>query len=166
MKTWQDIEGWFDFQDIYDKAVENAKDGDLFVEIGVYKGKSTCYMLEKIRESGKEIYFSAIDNFSMSPMQEAASNIYQCGFGGGELFELISEESDKAAKKFSNKSVSFLFIDGDHEYNAVVKDLEAWLPKMENGATIAGHDYQYVKNAVEEVLGDVQVSKSSWYKKL
>lgn len=164
MKNWQDIEGWFDFQDIYDLAVDSAKDGDIFVEIGVYKAKSTCYMLEKIKQSGKNITFFAVDDFSMSSKNEAIASILECGFGITDV-KLKQENSDTFAKSFSKKSVSFCFIDGNHEYSQVKKDLQAWIPKIKPNGIIAGHDYEYVKKAVHEILGEVEISHSSWFKK-
>ena len=40
IKTWQDIPGFFDFADIYDQAVDEAKDGDTLIEVGAFLGKS------------------------------------------------------------------------------------------------------------------------------
>ena len=53
--------------------------------------------------------------------------------------------------------VDMVFIDGNHEYEAVVADLRAWLPKARR--LICGHDYgnaEYpgVKKAVDEMFGD------------
>jgi hypothetical protein len=59
--TWEDIPGWFNFQDVYDQAVAEAREGDTLVEVGSYLGKSTAYMAQKIRESGKTVNFFAVD---------------------------------------------------------------------------------------------------------
>lgn len=55
--------------------------------------------------------------------------------------------------------VDMVFIDGDHEYESVIADIEAWLPKTRR--LICGHDYSNadggypgVKQAVDEVFGD------------
>ena len=163
--TWEQIDGWFDFEMIYDAAVDAAVDGDVFVEIGVYKGKSTCYLLDKIKQSGKAIGLIAIDNFTMCSSNEVRNNIKKCGLESS-LITIIESDSDKAAEMFSNKSVKFCFIDGSHEYEQVKKDLQAWLPKIESNGLIAGHDYEYVKVAVHDVLGDnIVVYGSSWVKK-
>lgn len=52
--------------------------------------------------------------------------------------------------------VDMVFIDGDHHYESVVADLDAWLPKTRR--LICGHDYYdtdewKVKQAVDERFG-------------
>ena len=60
----------------------------------------------------------------------------------------------------------FVFIDADHTYSNVKRDIEAWRKAMQgvrnkpvSGATLAGHDYYFggVCKAVQEVLGDVEI---------
>ena len=53
--------------------------------------------------------------------------------------------------------VDMVFLDGDHEYEAVVADITAWLPKTRK--LLCGHDYNVaefpdVAKAVDETLGD------------
>jgi hypothetical protein len=56
-------------------------------------------------------------------------------------------------------------LDGDHGYEAVRADIDAWLPKMKPGAVLSGDDYLWpgVKQAVHERFGDrvVPVIKSN-----
>jgi len=160
--NYQEIDGWFDFEDIYDKAVESANDNDFFVEIGVYKGKSTCYMAQKIKNSGKKILFFAVDTFEMGTEDEASENIIKCGLEGYAI--LVKSVGHTLAESFPDKSVAFIFIDGSHEYDYVVKDIQAWLPKLKPTGVMAGHDYEYVRKAVNDTLGNVAQSKSSWIK--
>lgn len=58
------------------------------------------------------------------------------------------------APQVPDKSLGLLYLDGDHSYAAVMKDLKAWFPKVAAGGVIAGHDYlmpQYgVRKAVLE----------------
>jgi hypothetical protein len=57
-------------------------------------------------------------------------------------------------------TVDMVFIDGDHEYDSVIADIDAWLPKARK--LICGHDYTWdrhsgypgVKRAVDEKFGD------------
>ena len=154
---WKTVEGWFDFQSIYDAAVEDAKDGDIFVEVGVFKGKSLCYLAAKIKESGKRIKLFGIDLFVQgSEIGEVRSNISQAG--GSEFCEVIQCDSARAAGMFRDQACTFVFIDAKHEYEFVKRDIEAWLPKVKPGGTIAGHDFKAqdwpgVVKAVEEVFG-------------
>ena len=65
-KNYTEIEGWCEDEitTLYDRAISEARDGSVFVELGCYKGKSTCYMIDAIKRSGKRISFYVIDNFS------------------------------------------------------------------------------------------------------
>lgn len=56
-------------------------------------------------------------------------------------FKLIRECSVKAASLFDDESIDCIFVDGDHRYEAVLKDLEAWLPKLKTGGLMIGDDY-------------------------
>ena len=37
---YKDIQNWFNYESVFDRAIRNAKDGAKFVEIGVWKGGS------------------------------------------------------------------------------------------------------------------------------
>lgn len=56
-------------------------------------------------------------------------------------FDYLRTDSVKAAKHFSDDSLEAVFIDADHRYEHVRRDLAAWLPKVKPGGLVAGHDY-------------------------
>ena len=60
--SWRQVPGWFDFDDVYREAVDRAPpSGAHFVEVGVLYGRSTLFMADAIRASGKKIIFDAVD---------------------------------------------------------------------------------------------------------
>jgi len=66
--------------------------------------------------------------------------------------------SAEAADSFPSESLSFVYIDGNHKYEAVRNDLRLWLPKIMVGGRISGHDYKEkshmdVVRAVNSVFG-------------
>ena len=66
--------------------------------------------------------------------------------------------STAAAKAFSDNSLDFVYIDGNHAFEYVVADLAAWIPKVRPGGIIAGHDFRKLKHfhhyhIVEAVTG-------------
>jgi len=64
IKSYKDVPGWInDAEFIYEEMVNQANDGDHFVEIGVFLGQSTTRMCELMRDSKKNIKFDAIDIF-------------------------------------------------------------------------------------------------------
>jgi predicted O-methyltransferase YrrM len=89
--------------------------------------------------------------------------------GCNHFVELIKSDSCSAASLFENESLDFVFIDGNHWYDYVKKDIEAWLPKIKKGGIISGHDYEEngVSTAVREIFGNsakaFKESPSCWY---
>lgn len=46
-----------------------------------------------------------------------------------------------AAIQIPDSSLDFVYIDGRHDYESVMQDLETFLPKVRRGGIVAGHDY-------------------------
>lgn len=69
-------------------------------------------------------------------------------------FQLIKQHSHKAVDSVPNK-VDFVFIDADHSYEFVKRDIQTWFHKVNKGGIIGGHDYGHksfkgVKHVVDE----------------
>jgi predicted O-methyltransferase YrrM len=64
-----------------------------------------------------------------------------------------------AAKQFSDGYFDTVFLDGNHYYEAVLADIEAWLPKIAADGALCGHDYHFatVRKAVIKKLGNVEI---------
>lgn len=54
---------------------------------------------------------------------------------------LIEGDSVASAAEVPDGSLDFVFIDADHSYEAVRRDIEAWRGKVRQGGWIGGHDY-------------------------
>ena len=50
-------------------------------------------------------------------------------------------DSEKAADMFPDEYFDFIYIDADHSYEGVVRDLKAWWPKIKKGGLFCGDDY-------------------------
>ena len=60
-----------------------------------------------------------------------------------------------------------MYLDGDHQTDAVVADIDAWKPKIRKGGILAGHDInmEKVHNALKQRLMGVTAkvfTDSSW----
>ena len=163
---WENLEGVFTFQILYSNMVQQFPSDSVFVEIGVWKGKSAVYMAEKIKESRKKINFWAVDVFNgMNENPEdkdiKAGTLLKTYYKNiepvKEFIQTLIGDSKELYTKFEDDSIDFLFIDGDHRYEGIKKDLQLWFPKIKNGGIIAGHDYEEpscgVKRAVDEYFG-------------
>jgi hypothetical protein len=67
--------------------------------------------------------------------------------------------SEEAVLKFADGQLDFVYIDAQHQYEAVRDDILRWAPKVKVGGYLAGHDYidgarpqgvYGVKSAVDE----------------
>lgn len=165
--VYTDIEGYFDYADMYDKAVDESPSGSVLVEVGVYLGRSIVYLANKVRESGKQIKIVGVDNFKYSSRAQLEYNLQACGVD--DLVRLVESDSDIAAGQFADKSLAFVFIDADHSYEAVKKDVMAWRGKVEPGGILAGHDRvrECVDKALRETLGEFNtIGPLAWWVRL
>jgi len=56
--------------------------------------------------------------------------------------KLLRMSFDEALPRFHDESIDILHIDGLHTYDAVLHDLETWMPKVRAGGIILMHDTQ------------------------
>lgn len=59
----------------------------------------------------------------------------------GERHELRLMTSMEAVKQFANDSLDFAYIDGNHAFDYVLKDIINWWDKIKPGGLIGGHDF-------------------------
>jgi predicted O-methyltransferase YrrM len=175
-----EIYGYCNFVDIYQNVINQATPDSTFVEIGTMAGLSTAWMTFFIAQSRKPINFYSIDplpdvdgddSFNLYG-QEFDVSMYKLFIRNMKSLRLLSLvnhlriKSIEAVGLFDDESVDFLFLDGDHSTEAVVADLEAWLPKMKKTSLVAGHDYDWktVKDAVHQVLSGQEIIShgTSW----
>lgn len=176
------IPSMFHFADVYDEAVDEAADGASFVEVGCWLGESSSHMARRIKDSGKSIEFYCIDTWKGSNGVGWMMPIVKRY--GGDLFPAwlermrkdgvaehaipMQQPSVQAAREFGAASLDFVFIDGDHAYEEVLKDIDAWLPKVKPGGLLAGDDYDQsshpgVVKAVDGRFGDrIERKGRSW----
>lgn len=59
---------------------------------------------------------------------------------------IVRKFSAEAAADVPDRSLDFVYIDGNHVYDAVIEDLTLWAPKVRAGGIVAGHDYRVFEN--------------------
>jgi hypothetical protein len=167
---FQRIDGWFNYISIYAYAVEQAEDGDHFVEVGAWKGKSTSFMAVEIANSGKQIKFDVVDTWKGS-LEHQDNELVKADALYNHFLENMKPvegfytprrmTSLEAADTYEDNSLTFVMLDASHEYEDVKKDILAWLPKVQSGGILSGDDYHHtwpgVMQAVQELLPDVQI---------
>jgi predicted O-methyltransferase YrrM len=117
------------------------------VEVGVYEGRFSKLMLERCdldMLSSIDPWLNADGDFDDVVYEKAVTRLapYE------DHSKLIIDRSPEAAHAFEDKSLDFVFIDGEHSYEATKADMEAWLPKVKPGGILAGHDYANRGNSI------------------
>lgn len=73
------------------------------------------------------------------------------------------------AERVKDNSLDFIFIDADHAYESVVKDIQAWTPKLKPNGMISGHDTHFVGvlQAINELIPEWKAAGMDhvWYAK-
>jgi len=89
----------------------------------------------------------------------------------GRNIRIIERPSEEVFKEFPDKTFSFVYIDGGHDYHSVIQDIRNYYPKIKDEGFIGGHDYGSadplcagVKQAVDEAFGEPEYlfEDSSW----
>jgi hypothetical protein len=175
---YEKIEGWFDFEQLYSEMVKKFPDNSHFVEIGYWLGKSSTYLGVEILNSGKKIKLDCIDSYELlddcfrnhehvlphkdSCIDEFKNNIKPLK----KIITFYKMRSVDTAKMYIDQSLDFVYIDASHYYEEVMKDINAWFPKIKEGGVIAGHDYNgcEVKKAVNKYFENkkLEYPNNSW----
>ena len=171
--SYQKITGAFNFEAVYQAAVNHASDGANFLEIGCWYGCSTIYLAELIKISGKKIKLHVIDTFDGAGNsvpnevnQEKAfiQNVKDADVT--DIIEIHKGTSDSVFDSgcFDKDFFDFVFIDGSHEYEDVKNDINNSLETTKPDGIVAGHDYQHppVRKAVDELLDNLLFHQNSW----
>jgi hypothetical protein len=175
---YQNIQGWFDFQNHYTRMVNEAPESAHFVEVGTWKGTSAAYLIVEIINSGKNIKLDCVDTWQGSEEHQAGLSHSDQHVIDGTLYNHFMENmkpvegkftpvrlpSVQAASMYSDASLDFVFLDAAHDYDNIKADIIAWLPKVKKGGWIGGHDYTWnegIRRACDELLPD-HYSDPSW----
>jgi len=68
---------------------------------------------------------------------------------------VIRGESRDVARSLKDRSLDFVFLDGDHTFNGVLDDLREWSPKVRENGIISGHDFYTGEDGLWDVRGAV-----------
>jgi cephalosporin hydroxylase len=119
-------------------------------EVGVQYGKFArtilsswgghLTMVDAWREFPRDQYvdLANVDELQhLRNMAQAVENVQE--FVG--RYEIVRSLSNQAANRHADGSLDFAYLDADHSYAGVMKDLQAWRPKIRSGGMLCGHDY-------------------------
>lgn len=159
--------------DRYIELVKTLPDKSIIVESGSYVGGSIVTLAAALLAHDHTIWSvesftgnldSTVDGYPLPTLKKYIHNTKtNLPFLNINIAQLPGQF---AASMFEDESIDFMFIDGDHSTEAVLRDIEMWLPKVKKGGILAGDDIGWVsvKQAVEHKFGSNYVEKQSvWH---
>lgn len=130
----------------------------IIVNIGAERGTSTLAILEERPDA-------QIFSIDVNPSMAEIENARKAGLDTRRIMRLLGRSQEIGA--MWPFWVHFIWVDGDHSYEGVKGDIEAWLPKLTPKAIIAFHDYfegeppahnpSGAGEAVRELMGDYEL---------
>lgn len=138
------------------------------VEIGSYRGKSTCYLAAGAR-TGNGAHVFAIDpwdskgnatgrfGFANPATRYAFSAQVESMELGGSITPLRAFSAEIAPHWL--KPIGLLYIDGSHTERDVARDWELWSPHLAPKCMVAFDDYRTERNPGVEAVVDVRLRK-------
>jgi hypothetical protein len=126
---------------IFDKPV-------IVAEMGVEKGLNASEMLSNMNVEKLYLiddyapYTDYLGGFCPPEIQE---EVYQTMFKNLNRYldkiVFITRNSVQAGKLFPDEFFDFVYIDGNHNYDSVLQDLNIWYHKIKKGGVLGGHDF-------------------------
>jgi len=135
------------------------------VEIGTEHGRYA----QKICEANPQLHLNCVDPYTVFPYylgdkeQEEVETFYQAAVSRLAPYDatIMRTTSMEAVKQFSDNSLDFVFIDGNHHFEWVVNDAIYWSRKVKPGGIVYGHDYSdqfHVKQAVNAYMDAYKIN--------
>lgn len=152
---YQNITGWFSFPNLYASMVKKLPNGSRLVEVGSYHGCSFSYLVIEAINAGKKFDIVAVDACPWPDVEPTFNKNMESL--KGNFRTLFGGDSFDRAKDFEDESIDFIFIDANHTYEFVKKDIAAYLPKMKKGGIMAGHDYNMSHPGVIQAVNEAFV---------
>ena len=138
------IEGWStDILPWYRRVAAELPDGAAVVEVGVYYGRSLLFLAEELYTQGKtrcRLYGIDPCEWREGQWETLKRNQLSIGPAAG-MVRVVRIPSIEAATEFADRSLDLVFIDAEHDYTNVKRDIEAWTSKVKPNGLLAGHDY-------------------------
>ena len=113
----------------------------MFLEIGSFEGMSTIWMLENIL-TNKESRLFCIDawaEWTGDAFVRFVSNINKTGLK--DKVRIVKGDSSEELRMFPSEYFDFVYVDGDHDEKAVIKDTISSFRVLKKGGIIAFDDY-------------------------
>jgi predicted O-methyltransferase YrrM len=126
-------------------AAAQAPRGGTIVEVGSYHGKSAVNFAHAVRKAGNGAKVYCVDTWRNENIVQAAGEDVFHHFTAntspyGDVIVPLRGRSEEVGAAWDKGPVDVLFIDGDHTFEGVTRDIEAWAPHLRRGGLALFHD--------------------------
>jgi hypothetical protein len=122
-----------------DEMFENFPKGGDIVEVGVRAGENAQRML-RILEPTSMVWVDPWGASVLAKCPKAYERAMKIADADPRI-EVYHMMSPAVTGHFEDGQFDLVYIDGDHSYLAVLRDLFGWYPKIKTGGWLIGHDY-------------------------
>ncbi len=175
-----DEQGWHSRHPYLAEAIETLRPR-IIVEVGVWKGGSTLFMANRLRELGLDAVVIAVDTWLGAwdhwrndkwfeelcfdhgyprLYDKFAANVVRNGLQDYVVPLPLDSVNARHVVSFFELRADILHIDAGHDYAAVLSDLRQWWQVLRPGGMFIGDDYHVdenlwpgVRRAIDEFLG-------------
>ncbi|MCI5051980.1 MAG: class I SAM-dependent methyltransferase [Simkaniaceae bacterium] len=144
------------------------KKDDIGLEIGVFEGAFAYYVL--LPAKPKKLYLVdpwvygrndldlKLDRKTVTTNYDKYYQRVRKAFKPFKNVEVIRAKSEDIFYRFTDSYFDYVYIDGEHSYEAVLRDLTNYFPKLKVGGFLLGDDYGWegVAPAVQKFLKDYE----------
>ena len=152
-----------------DRLLRYLPSGGKIAEIGVARGAfsaqlsdvckpSYLALVDPWHEQDTKIYYSDSNNAAQTEQDRRYQNVAQrfASDQPGRECKVLRKYSAEATKEFRDQFFDWVFIDGNHSYDACLEDLRLWAPKVQADGLICGHDFAVHSSARQARYGVVE----------
>ncbi len=125
----------------------------LYADLGTFQGLSAAAMARGIIDENIRAQVISIDTFDCTdvsdkyrpddPSYETVDARLGDYFSTDCPIDLYELDFTAAAARFSTVEFNFIFLDGSHDYESVVRDFYNWFPLLKADGEFAFHDSNY-----------------------
>ncbi len=159
---WNDFPG--DKTSLENLVRRELRPGIKVLEIGAWLGRTTILLSEVIREFGM-LY--VIDNWhgtdfwgDIRTQDESSKNLEYfhtyCSVikekGVYDKVRILNMSSQDASEIITDNFFDVIFLDDDHRYTSVKKDMITWYSKLKNNGLLIGHDCEVPFNRLDKTI--------------
>jgi len=157
MNDFMNIEGWLTLEQgkALSSLSSSLNENAVIVEIGAYRGRSTCFIAYGIQKN-KNIKMYSID---ICIQEQLISNLdHFCLLD--KIFLIEGDSIKDSVIETIPDPIDFLFIDGDHNAIQVYNEFQTYFPKLKKNGILALHDVGPLDSHVPQFMGPYFVYNS------